>query len=59
MGLQRGAKITSMTIPPDLIARLRSARRVAVLTGVGVSQESGGPEPLFQQIAANHLAGGQ
>jgi hypothetical protein len=35
------------TIPPDLIPRLHSASRVAVLTGAGVSAESGVPEPLF------------
>lgn len=32
-----------MTIPADLIAALRSARRVTVLTGAGVSAESGVP----------------
>jgi NAD-dependent deacetylase len=31
------------TIPPDLISLLRSASRVAVLTGAGVSKESGVP----------------
>jgi NAD-dependent deacetylase len=30
-----------MDFPPDLISSLRSAHRVAVLTGAGVSQESG------------------
>ena len=32
-----------LPIPPDLIPLLRSARRVAVLTGAGVSKESGVP----------------
>ena len=32
-----------MTFPPDLLARLAAARRVAVLTGAGVSAESGVP----------------
>lgn len=30
-----------MVVPEELIERLRSARRIAVLTGAGVSQESG------------------
>ncbi len=32
-----------ISVPSDLISLLRSARRVAVLTGAGVSQESGVP----------------
>ena len=32
-----------MTFPPELLARLAAARRVAVLTGAGVSAESGVP----------------
>lgn len=33
----------SPTIPPDLIARLHTAQRIAVLTGAGISAESGVP----------------
>lgn len=36
-----------MEIPPELVGKLRSARRVAVLTGAGVSAESG--VPTFRQ----------
>jgi NAD-dependent deacetylase len=32
-----------MTVPPQLIDRLKSAQRVVVLTGAGVSAESGVP----------------
>jgi NAD-dependent deacetylase len=32
-----------MTIPAELVARLAAARRITVLTGAGVSQESGVP----------------
>lgn len=35
------------SIPAELIARLRQARRVAVLTGAGISAESG--VPTFRQ----------
>jgi hypothetical protein len=37
----------AIPIPTALILILRSARRVAILTGAGVSKESGVPEPLF------------
>jgi hypothetical protein len=36
-----------LLIPPDLIALLRSSTRVTVLTGAGVSAESGVPELLL------------
>jgi NAD-dependent deacetylase len=32
-----------MTLPPELVEKLRAARRVAVLTGAGISAESGVP----------------
>lgn len=37
------SKANSAFIPPDLMAQLRSARKVAVLTGAGISAESGVP----------------
>jgi len=42
MNLQR-MPLVLIPIPPDFINSLRSARRVAVLTGAGVSAESGVP----------------
>ena len=49
------------TIPDDLIERLRSAKAVAVLTGAGVSAESGvptfrGDEGLWKKFRAEELA---
>ena len=35
----------SLSIPAELVSLFRSARRVAVLTGAGVSAESGVPAP--------------
>ena len=46
MGLLQGGSATDMDtviIPRELIERLASARRVAVLTGAGISAESGIP----------------
>jgi NAD-dependent deacetylase len=37
------AAMSEILIPAELVARLRAARRVAVLTGAGVSAESGVP----------------
>jgi len=37
----------SVNIPPALAKHLCFAYRMAILTGAGVSAESGVPEPLF------------
>jgi hypothetical protein len=44
-----GSPVRNMLFPihPDLIKFLRSASRVAVLTGAGVSKESGVAEPRY------------
>ncbi len=37
-------------LPSALLPLLRAASRVAVLTGAGVSKESGMPEPLLARL---------